>query len=50
MLCYLLETETNGSHDGENVSRRKGKAAEWRLWWECLSCWGTWAWNCSRGK
>ncbi|CAM6040835.1 unnamed protein product [Sphagnum compactum] len=28
MLCYLLETETNGSHDGENVSRRKGKAAE----------------------
>jgi hypothetical protein len=35
MLCYLLETETNGSHDGENVSRRKGKAAEWRLWWEC---------------
>lgn len=29
MLCYLLETETHNSADGENhVSRRKGKAAE----------------------
>ena len=27
MLCYLLETEPNGSGTGENI-RRKGKAAE----------------------
>jgi hypothetical protein len=27
MLCYLMETD--GCSDGESVSRRKGKAAEW---------------------